>query len=616
MSELVGEHAADAVSLGDRIKTFSAVFGNDPIDESEYIGEVVHATGVESHLVEPSSEQFFEELERVVWHQEEPMVSTGPYAQWCVMRLAAPHVKVLLDGQGGDELLGGYVPYQYVYLRQLVRQGRYADFLREAWAARDVLAPVLRRRLAERGKALRIGSLLRPEFVAQVTPPRDTRSQDDLKLRLLQDLTSYSLPSLLRYEDRNSMAFSIESRVPYLDPELVEHVLALPPEAIVRDGWSRAILRDAMKGVLPEKIRRRRWKVGFTTPEMRWMKARRTAVQSLFRSPAFCSRRYWDGIRIADAFRRACAGQVEESLFFWRAMNVEIWLRVFFDGDGEVQNRTAPVAGYAAMGDRETAAALDGMASTAIGSFEPNRGRHLFARSRAGAVYARAPVRTRKVGLHDDLGEVVEEAVAALADGWVQPGDVVAISEKVVAISQGRSRPVAEIEAGTLARLLSRFVRRTPVGIGLGIPATMQLALQEVGAARILLAAAAAAVSRPFGVRGIFYRVAGPRAAAIDGPTPGTIPPYNTHAKLPPAEPDDVAGRLSRSLSDLAGGAVGVAVIDANDIGVTILGASGALDRDLVLSLLQDNPLGQGSEQTPIALIRRIGADGGGPDRG
>ncbi len=607
MSELLEEDAADAVSLGDRIKTFSAVFGNDPIDERDYIEEVVAATGVESHYVEPSSARFFEELAKLVWHQEEPMVSTGPYAQWCVMRLAADHVKVLLDGQGGDELLAGYVPYEAVYLRQLVRERRYADVVREAWAARDVLRPLVARRLAERRRALPIASLIRPEFRAGVTPPRDLRSQDDLKLRLLQDVTTYSLPSLLRYEDRNSMAFSIESRVPYLDPELVEHVLALPPEAIIRDGWSRAILRDSMKGVLPEKIRLRRWKVGFTTPEMRWLKARRTIVQSLFRSPAFCERKYWHGLAIADAFGDACAGRLEESLFFWRALNVEIWLRVFFDGDERVSNRSTPATGFASMGDREAVATLNGEAARGFACFGPNGGRHLFASARNRQVYARAPIRTRKVAPGDDLEAVVLDAVSELEPpAKVRPGDVIAISEKVVAISQRRSLPVAEIEPSSLAKLLSRFVRRTPVGIGLAIPATMHLALQEAGARRILVAALASALTRPFGVRGVFYRVAGRQIAAIDGPTAGTMPPYNTHAKLPPAEPDQVAGELSRSLSGLAGGQVDVAIIDANDIGVEILGASRALDRPLLRSLLRDNPLGQGTEQTPIALIRRV----------
>ena len=86
----------------------------------------------------------------MVWHQDEPIVSTGPYAQWCVMRLAQPKVTVLLNGQGGDELLAGYVPYQYVYLRELLQQRKFGAFAREAWASRDVLKPLVKRRLADR----------------------------------------------------------------------------------------------------------------------------------------------------------------------------------------------------------------------------------------------------------------------------------------------------------------------------------------------------------------------------------------------------------------------------------------------------------------------------------
>jgi hypothetical protein len=164
------------------------------------------------------------------------------------------------------------------------------------------------------------------------------------------------------------------------------------------------------------------------------------------------------------------------------------------------------------------------------------------------------------------------------------------------------------VRASSLARLLARFVGKTPVGIGLGMPQTMQLAIEEVGALRILLAAVAAAFTRPFGIRGVFYRVAGPQAAAIDGPTPGTLPPYNTHAKKAPADPDGVARRLAALLSAGAGGPIGVAVIDANDIGVNILGTSTGVDRGLLVELFRDNPLGQGHQQTPIALIRRVGA--------
>src|SRR5438309_1710226 len=229
MTKMLKDHVPDSVSLGDRLKTFSAVFDGDPIDEREYIAIELEATGAEKNYVNPTSEVFFDDIEEFVWHTEEPIVSTGPYAQWCVMRLAAPKVKVLLDGQAGDELLAGYVPYHYVYLKQLLREG----------------------------------------------------------------------------------------------------------------------LRDA----LPEKIRTRRWKVGFTTPEMRWLRARRAIIQSLFRSPAFGARPYWNGLAVADAFRRACDGEIDDSMFFWRAINVELGLRVYF-GDRKARDlRKETIPSFTRYGD-------------------------------------------------------------------------------------------------------------------------------------------------------------------------------------------------------------------------------------------------------------------------
>jgi len=607
MTQLLRKHVPDAVSLGDRLKTFSAVFDGDPIDEREFIETELEATGAEKNYVNPTSEVFFDDIEEFVWHTEEPIVSTGPYAQWCVMRLAAPKVKVLLDGQAGDELLAGYVPYHYVYLKQLLRERKYGAFAREAWAARDVLKPLIKRRLSQRRKAFDERTLLRPEYLSSRTPPQDHRVQADLKKRLLQDLTTYSLPSLLRYEDRNSMAHSIESRIPFLDQELVEWVFRLPPSAIIRDGWSRAILREGLRDALPEKIRTRRWKVGFTTPEMRWLRARRAIIQSLFRSPAFGARPYWNGLAVADAFRRACDGEIDDSMFFWRAINVELWLRVYF-GDRKARDlRKETTPSFTRYGD-ELAARMVGTEEAArlLATFAPNPGRHLFAIAGLDeATYARIPVRSPLIASGDDIQATVEKA---LVDHDLRAGDTVAISEKAVAVSQGRSFPVDQVRASSLARLLARFVGKTPVGIGLGMPQTMQLAIEEAGVFRILLAAVAAALTRPLGIRGVFYRVAGPQAAAIDGPTPGTLPPYNTHAKKAPADPDGVARRLASSLSAGAGGPIGVAVIDANDIGVNILGASEDVDRGLLVELFRDNPLGQGRQQTPIALIRRVGA--------
>jgi hypothetical protein len=170
----------------------------------------------------------------------------------------------------------------------------------------------------------------------------------------------------------------------------------------------------------------------------------------------------------------------------------------------------------------------------------------------------------------------------------------------MVAITQGRSYPIRDIRPGRLARLLERFVTRPGYGIGLGSAETMELAIREVGAPRILLAAAASAVTRPFGVHGVFYRVAGPQAKAIDGPTSYTIPPYNDAATLGPRDPDGAARAIAEGVG------APVAIIDANDAGCAVLGASPGVDRQFVERLFADNPLGQAREQTPVSVVREV----------
>ena len=604
MDRLLAQHVPDSVSLGDRLKTFSAVFPGDPIDERRYVEAVLAVTSADPTWVQPTSEQWLGELETWVWHAEEPMITTAPYAMWSVMRAASEKVTVLLDGQAGDELLGGYVPYQYVYLRQLLREHRYAEFAVESARARDTVGRLARRRLWEGRHRVDVASLLRAEWTSGKRRPADPRSQDDLKKRLLQDLTTFSLPSLLRYEDRNSMAHSMESRLPFLDQELVEWILRLPASAIVSGGWSRRILREAMRGILPEVVRTRRRKIGFTTPEFRWFRQQRAAIQSLMRSPSFQSRPYWDAGAVAEAFRVACTGGSEESLFFWRAVNVELWLRVYFEGAPH-GTAAAPGGGFTAHADQGAARRLG--AEDLVATAHPNPGRHLIIR-RGGESWARIPVRAELVRNRDDLGGAVGAALdTARASGIdLQPGDVLAMSEKVVAITQGRSYPMDEIRVTPLARLLSRFVSRVPIGIGLGRPQTMQLALEEAGAPRILVAAGCAAVTRPFGVRGVFYRVAGSRVSAIDGPTAYTLPPYNTHASKAPKDPDAVAERMGRELSERAGTGIGVAVVDTNDLAADVLGATPGVDRGVVVQVLADNPMGQTAEQTPFCILRRL----------
>jgi len=216
-----------------------------------------------------------------------------------------------------------------------------------------------------------------------------------------------------------------------------------------------------------------------------------------------------------------------------------------------------------------------------------------------GVRYERIPIKTRLVGPTDNIVEIV----TTFADAVVLPGDILFVTEKIVAITQGRAYPVDEITPRPLATRLSRYVTRTPSGIGLGLPETMEMALRECGTPRILFAAAVAAVMKPFGRRGDFYRVAGPKARGIDGPTSGTIPPYNSQVVLAPERPSEVAADLRAAL----GTPVDVLIVDINDFGGNVLGST--LDRAtnrVVERILGDNPLGQGHQSTPLGVIRRV----------
>lgn len=217
-----------------------------------------------------------------------------------------------------------------------------------------------------------------------------------------------------------------------------------------------------------------------------------------------------------------------------------------------------------------------------------------------GRTFERIPIRTHVVMPSDTLDDLVRRyALESL-----KAGDTLFVTEKIVAITQGRSYPVDEIKPRALAKLLTRYVTKTSHGIGLGIPQTMEMALRECGTPRILFAASVAAVTKLFGRRGDFYRIAGNKARAIDGPTPNTIPPYNRAVVLGPAQPKRVAAAVRALLGD----EVEVAIVDINDIGGNILGStmSRAEERRLA-GILRDNPLGQDDQSTPMGIVRPVG---------
>ncbi|MEA2626715.1 MAG: hypothetical protein QOD06_2760, partial [Candidatus Binatota bacterium] len=255
--------------------TFTACFDDPALDERQYAELVARRAGCHPHFVWPRGERLREDLERWVWHQEEPVGGAGVYSQYCVARLASETgVKVLLDGQGADEQLAGYRKFGVVHVRDLLRRGRYGNALAAAAGllGRELLQPKI---LDDAWRYL--GGTT--AGVSQLWPRGDMPERPaafllrgSLAERLEQDLRRFSLPALLRYEDRNSMAFGIEARVPFVDHVVVESIAALAADMKIRNGWTKRILRDALVRVVPDEIRLRKRKVYFDAPEAAWLR--------------------------------------------------------------------------------------------------------------------------------------------------------------------------------------------------------------------------------------------------------------------------------------------------------------------------------------------------------
>ena len=237
-----------------------------------------------------------------------------------------------------------------------------------------------------------------------------------------------------------------------------------------------------------------------------------------------------------------------------------------------------------------------------------------------GARWARIPLQTHAFAPGENFASLIAGYVSAALnpirdDPELSPGLdrtwYVVSSEKIIAIAQGRSYFLWDIQPGWWARTLSRFVVKLPTGIGLGTPWTMQLAIQEVGLPRILVAAAASAAGKAIGKRGWFYRVAGHSVNAIDGPAETNVYPANVSAKLAPKDPDVASGQIRRAISaavpaeigDILGG---VCIIDANDLGRNVLGQQSDRDDEFFAQLFADNPAGQGRQQTPVTVCLQL----------
>lgn len=339
---------------------FSIRLDDPQCDESAFAQRAVDGLeGVRMHWVEPTADGLVDIADQVVWHHDGPTPSRGRALQWSLFRAAGRHVKVVLDGQGADELLAGYGRFRCARAldraRRALGPGTARDLADAGRAARSLLSsrlrPTLLSALARRaGRPIApSASLIRRDALRAVQPldmnsfrdsflHRDAPSPDGTLLggALWGEFERSGLPELLHAEDALGMAASVEARPPFLDHRVVEFCFAQPADAkIDADGWSKSLLRQALEGVLPEAIRRRRDKKGFSFPLDRWMRApaNEARILDLLLDPEARTRellqpatmeRFLGGWR-----RRGLSGYGLEIL--WRCLCLELWWRRFFD---------------------------------------------------------------------------------------------------------------------------------------------------------------------------------------------------------------------------------------------------------------------------------------------
>ncbi|MBF0445710.1 MAG: asparagine synthase (glutamine-hydrolyzing) [Magnetococcales bacterium] len=339
-----------AMGEGTRFATFSFIANEAGINEERWVDDVVQAAGVGNFKVTPKPEEFAQDIDHLIRCHGEPVFSTSMYAQYRVYKLISQHgIKVVLDGQGADEILAGYLYYLGARVTSLVRQGRYIDAGRFALKAKnrpgvgmqifnftgEFLLPrnmhTLPRRLI--GKPL-VAKWMNSDWFANrgvvMQTTRSSQADEALREQLLQTLTTTGLPKLLRFQDRNSMAFSIESRVPFLNQKIVDFLFSLPEEYLI-DGEanSKVVFREAMGGMIPQSVFNRRDKVGFTTPEQSWMVHMNDLVEETLGSNSTKEIPLFNQSELQKNWQQIQNGRRPFSRQVWRWVNVIRWAEMY-----------------------------------------------------------------------------------------------------------------------------------------------------------------------------------------------------------------------------------------------------------------------------------------------
>jgi asparagine synthase (glutamine-hydrolysing) len=325
---------------GGRMNSFSAVYPVKGLDETGYVDLVSQQYGTIKHKTTPNPDQFLERMRKITWHQDIPTGSSGVYTQNFVMELAHGNVTVLLDGQGADELFAGYLNYVVHYLSDLRKRSpvrwvnEQAMFLLGVWP-RFNSSLTLREFATRAFYYLQVGrkplNYINSEFAQlaqarqQMQPVIALEGADSLNNFLYRSLVQDSIPGLLHYEDRNSMAYGIEARVPFLDHRMVEFALGIPAEMKIRGPETKVVMRKALKSVLPKAITQRKDKLGYPTPLAQWLRGPLLESVNTYLNDAVFKRSWYNVERLKELWKQHQQEQRNAEQIIYRVITAELW---------------------------------------------------------------------------------------------------------------------------------------------------------------------------------------------------------------------------------------------------------------------------------------------------
>jgi asparagine synthase (glutamine-hydrolysing) len=335
--------------IGEYQKVFTASFDDNLTDETKWAQIVVNKIKAQWFKTYPTEESLLKDLDDLIYTQEIPFGSTSIYAQYKVMQITKESgVKVLLDGQGGDELFTGYTSYYPTFFYEILKNFDFKTFFTEYFSLKN--SPIDKRSVIRTLKKILAAKIFSKNLVKTgakklikkfkyINPSvykfSDERMESyldtfpsSLNEQLYQFITIKNLKTLLKYEDRNSMRFSIEARTPFADDiNLIEHVFQLPSVYKIHNGWSKYILRQAMKNILPEEILKRKDKIGFATPEKTWLKTKKDFIINIITENKNIAEDFLNIKLIIQDIKNEKI--YKEGFLLWKIINFILWRKKF-----------------------------------------------------------------------------------------------------------------------------------------------------------------------------------------------------------------------------------------------------------------------------------------------